>query len=373
MFETISNYLISMGYFIIPFLFILLVVVFVHELGHFIVGRLCGVRITTFSLGFGPELFGFEDKKGTRWRVAAIPLGGYVKFFGDANAASMPDAEKIALMPPEERAGSFFHKPVWKRTLVVAAGPLANFLFAILVFAGIFMFYGSHLPDPLIGKVRPATAAEAAGLRQGDLILAIDRRPVTQFSDVRKLVQERGGQSIGIEVKRGDQTILLHGTPASIDVEDEDGRLVTIGSLGIEPARQRDNPWVALQKGTSASAHIITSTLAFVGRLIVGEERADRLRGIIGIADITASETSEAGFIGLVNLLARISVSIGLLNLFPIPLLDGGHLVFYAYEWLRGRPLGERSQEILFRLGLLAILFLMVFAAWNDIGRLMSG
>lgn len=360
------------GY-LIPFLFVLTLVVFFHELGHFLVARLCGVRVLVFSIGFGPELLGFTDRHGTRWKLAAIPLGGYVKFFGDENAASVPDMVAAAAMPAGERQYSFFHQNVGRRAAVVAAGPLANFLLAIVIFAGIFMFYGKQTTTARVDTIAPQSAAAAADFQPGDLVVAINGRKVETFSDMQRIVSGAAGQTLQVTVERNGQQLVLKATPTLREVKDNFGNVHRIGVLGISRSMAPDDlrlervgPLKALWLGVEETWFVIDRTLAYIGGVVVGREAADQLGGPIRIAQVSG-QVASAGFVALMHLTAVLSVSIGLLNLFPVPLLDGGHLLFYAIEAIRGRPLSDRAQEVGFRIGLAIVVMLMIFATFNDI------
>ena len=360
------------GY-LIPFLFVLTLVVFFHELGHFLIARLCGVRVLVFSIGFGPELLGFTDRHGTRWKLAAIPLGGYVKFFGDENAASVPDMAAAAAMPAGERPHSFFHQPVGRRSAIVAAGPIANFLLAIIIFAGIFMFYGKQTTTARVDTIAPDSAAAAAGFRPGDLVVAINGRRVETFSDMQRIVSGAAGQALQVTVERNGQQLALKATPTLREVKDNFGNVHRIGVLGISRSMAPDDlrletvgPLKALWLGVEETWFVVDRTLAYIGGVVVGREAADQLGGPIRIAQVSG-QVASAGFVALMHLTAVLSVSIGLLNLFPVPLLDGGHLLFYAIEAIRGRPLSDRAQEVGFRIGLAIVVMLMIFATFNDI------
>jgi regulator of sigma E protease len=359
---------------IIPFLFLLSIVVFFHELGHFLVARWCGVRVLVFSIGFGPELLGFNDRRGTRWKLAAIPLGGYVKFFGDENAASVPDQAVVAGMTEAERRESFFFKPVGQRAAIVAAGPIANFLLAIVIFATIFMFYGKQSTSARVDSVQAGGAAAGAGFQPGDLIVAIDGRPIESFNDLQRIVRLRPGQTLEFVVDRGGIRQTLRATPAV--GKDSFGN--RIGQLGISRSMapgdvkvEKVGPLDAIAMGVSETWLVIEQTLSYLYEVIVGRQSADQLGGPIRIAQV-AGQVATLGLLPVIHLAAVLSVSIGLLNLFPIPLLDGGHLLFYTVEVIRGRPLSERAQEIGFRIGLAVVLMLMIFATFNDI-RLWPG
>lgn len=356
----------------LAFLTVLTVVVFVHELGHFLVARWCGVKVKAFSIGFGREIVGFTDKHGTRWKIAPIPLGGYVKFMDDENAASVPSREQIEAMSPEERAGSFHAKPVWQRAAVVAAGPLVNFLFAIVIFAAWAMVFGIHLVQPRVGEVSPDSPAARAGIKAGDLIKTMAGRDIASFEDIQKIVTVNVGRALPVTVDRG-------GTPVSLTVTPE---LKTIND-GAEPAQTRvvigimgprgaenvvsyyPNPAQAVWHGVERTQFIITSTLGYLSDFATRRQSGDQLGGPARIADI-AGKVAKKSPLDLIFLTAFISVSVGLINLFPIPLLDGGHLLFYAAEAAMGRPLSERTQDLGFRIGFAIVLTLMVFAFYND-------
>lgn len=363
----------------LPFLFVLTVVVFVHELGHFLVARLCGVRVLTFSIGFGPEIAGFYDRSGTRWRFAAIPLGGYVKFLGDENAASAPDHDVLASLHPDERRVSFAGQPVAKRAAIVAAGPLANFLLAIVVFAAIFMFVGRMEMAPIVDRLQPGSAAETAGFLPGDRIVAIDGRAIRTFSDMQRIVSASAGRSLEIDVDRGGKPLTLTATPQLREIQDGFGGKQRVGVLGISRSTadansvsvQRYGFFDAVALGAEETWFVVTRTGQFLAGLVAGRESADQLGGPLRIAQVSG-QVAMAGVAALFNLVAVLSVSIGLLNLVPIPMLDGGHLLFYGVEALRGRPLSERAQEMGLRIGLALVLMLMLFATWNDIVFLSS-
>jgi regulator of sigma E protease len=363
---------------IIPFLFVLSVVVFFHELGHFLVARWCGVRVLVFSIGFGPELIGFNDRHGTRWKVSAIPLGGYVKFFGDENAASVPDQAAIGSMSAAEARESFFHKSVGQRAAIVVAGPLANFILAIVIFAAVFMFFGKQITSARVDSVQPDSAAAAAGFRPGDLVVAIDGRPIESFSDMQRLVSASAGRTLEITVDRGGATTTLKAMPALREVKDAFGNVHRIGVLGISRSMapgdvrtEKVPPLQAIALGFEETWFVVERTMSYLAGVVVGRESADQLGGPARIAQV-AGQMASLGVMPIINLAAVLSVSIGLLNLFPIPLLDGGHLLFYAVEAIRGRPLSDRAQEVGFRIGLAIVLMLMIFATFNDILRLTS-
>ena len=358
---------------VVSFLVVLTVVVFVHEFGHFWVGRLCGVGVQAFSIGFGRELFGWTDRHGTRWKISAIPLGGYVKFVGDANAASVPDKDALGHMSQEERALSFPHKSVAKRAAIVAAGPIANFILAIAILAGLAYFNGRYVLEPRIHAVQPGSAAERAGLQPQDLVVSINGRSVESFSDLQRIVSARAGETLTIVVDRGGRTETIQAVPDLVVDSTPFGKQ-RVGRLGLQASpdggavkRVFYSPWGALKAGVFETWYVTERTIDVVGKLITGRESADQLSGPIGIVRVSGQVASLSGAGGLISLVALISISISLINLFPIPILDGGHLLFYAVEAARGRPLSERAQEIGFRIGFAVVLMLMLFSTWNDI------
>jgi regulator of sigma E protease len=363
---------------VVPFLFVLSIVVFFHELGHFLVARWCGIRVLTFSVGFGPELAGFYDRYGTRWKISAIPLGGYVKFFGDESAASTPDQTALAAMTEEERRVSFFHQPVPQRVAVVAAGPLANFLLAIVIFALVFMIFGKPITSARVDTVQPESAAAAAGFQPGDLVVAIDGHAIDSFNDMQRIVATSASRQLDIEVERGGVRQHIKATPDLREVKDRFGNMHRIGVLGIQRSispgdvrTERVDPLTAIGMGFQETWMVIDRTINYLGGVVVGRESPDQIGGVVQIARVSG-QVASIGFDALIHLAAVLSVSIGLLNLFPIPLLDGGHLMFYAIEAVRGRPLSERAQELGFRIGLAIVLMLMTYATFNDILKLMS-
>jgi regulator of sigma E protease len=365
-------------YALVGFLFVLTIVVFIHELGHFLVARWFGVRVLVFSIGFGPELFGFNDRYGTRWKVSAIPLGGYVKFFGDENAASVPDQAAIAAMSEADRKVSFVHQKVGPRAAIVVAGPLANFILAIVIFAAAAMIYGRQSTLPRVDTVQPNSAAAAAGFQPGDVVQSINGRSIRSFSDMQRIVSFSAGEVLTVVVERGGTQVSLKAIPALQDVKDNFGNTHRVGVLGItrslaadEVRFERVGFLTAVGVGFTETWALVDQTMTYIWRIFAGRASADQLGGPIMIAQMSG-QVASVSFSLLVQFVAMISVSIGLLNLFPVPLLDGGHLLFYLIEAVRGRPLSERAQEYGFRIGMALVLMLMVFATYNDIGRLAS-
>lgn len=368
--STLSHGLI--GY-VIPFLFVLTIVVFFHELGHFLVARWAGVKVLTFSLGFGPELAGFNDRHGTRWKISAIPLGGYVKFFGDETEASTPSSEALANMTADERKDSFHHKKVGPRAAIVAAGPIANFILAIVIFGCLFTFFGKPSTSARVDQVQAGSAAAAAGFQPGDVVTAINGDVIDNFTAMQRIVSTSAGTKLVFSVKRGNSVVSLDATPELREIKDSFGNTHRVGILGItrsatpgEANTERVNPATAFWLGAKETWFVAKSTLLYIGDVFTRKASADQVGGPIRIAQISG-QVATFGLSALIHLAAVLSVSIGLLNLFPVPMLDGGHLLFYAVEAIRGRPLSEKSQEMGFRVGLALVLMLMVFATYNDI------
>jgi len=360
------------------FLLVISLIVFIHEMGHYLVGRWSGIRIMAFSFGFGPELAGFTDRHGTRWKISAIPLGGYVRFYGDADAASTPDFEALDELPPEERARTFTGAALWKRAATVAAGPLANFILAIVILSGIFMAYGKFVADPVVAQVNKDSAAAAAGIIPGDLLVSIDDNPIVTFDDVQRYVSIRPSVPMTLTVKRGGEAINIPITPKLTEIKDRFGNKIELGIIGIVVNKNGGNlrvvnftPLEAVEEAFRETGHIVTGTFRYIGNIFAGRMKADQLGGPIAVAQ-AAGQVATLGIIALLHLAAVLSVSIGLLNLMPVPVLDGGHLMFYAVEALRGKPVGETAQGVLFRVGMFLVLSLMVFVTWNDITRNIS-
>jgi len=350
------------------FLVVLTVLVFVHELGHYLSARRNGVRVQIFSIGFGPELLGWTDRAGTRWKLSLVPIGGYVKMFGDADAASMP-GEAVEAMTEEERAVSFFHKRLMQRTEIVAAGPAANFLFAIVVLAGFFMTVGQPFTPADIGEVITGSAAERAGMQPKDTIVAIDGKAIERFEDIQQIVGLNAGEPLQVRVRRNGQELTLSATPSIEEEKDIFGNVHRIGRLGIKRTGTefvRRDPVSAVWRAVGETWNIAVGTLQAAGQIVMGRRTADELGGPIAIAQMSGV-VARVGIVDLIRFMALLSVNLGLINLFPIPILDGGHLLFYAAEAIRGRPLGQRAQEYGFRIGLALVLTLMIFVTWNDL------
>ena len=358
---------------IVPFLFVLTVVVFVHEMGHYLVGRWCGIGVKAFSIGFGPELAGFTDRHGTRWMLSAIPLGGYVKFTGDMNATSTPDPDEIEALSEDERRVAFHTQPVWKRFLTVLAGPVFNFLLTIAVFAVMFTVYGRPVSEPMVAEVVAGSAADEAGFRQGDRFVTVDGNRIETFGDVQRIVSGRAGDSLVFVMARDGEEIPLTATPRMTEQEDALGNKVKIGILGVvnnqeygQPRIAEYGPVAALGEAVAETGSIIARTGQFMKRFVVGREDKCQLGGPVRIAKMSG-QAAERGFAWVVQLVALLSVGIGFLNLLPIPPLDGGHLVFYSIEAAIRRPVPERVMDALYRVGLTMVLIFMGFVIWNDV------
>lgn len=360
--------------YVAPFLLVLTVLVFVHELGHYWVARRAGVRVETFSIGFGRELAGWTDRAGTRWKIGWLPLGGYVKMFGDSDAASSPDHEAGKTMTAEERAVSFHHKSLGWRAAIVAAGPIANFLFAILIFAVLFMSYGRPFTPPVVGSTIEGMPADKAGMKAGDRIVSINGQSIDRFEEIQRVVLINLDQRLTVEFVRDGASMKTDLLPVIVEETDRLGNKMRLARLGIRSGGQRDieairSPVTAIWRAIEETWVQTTGSLTAVGQMITGRRTADELSGPLGIAKISG-DAAQVSWAALVALAATLSISLGLINLFPIPMLDGGHLVFYAIEAVRGRPLGPQAQEYGFRFGLVLVLSLMVFATWQDLVRL---
>ena len=360
--------------YIIPFVVLILVVVFIHEYGHYYFAKKYGVGVTDFSIGFGKELFGWNDKSGTRWKICWIPLGGYVKFFGDRNVFSQADQEKIVnKYSLEDQKKLFVLKPLYQRTIIVAAGPFANFLLAVAIFLSIYMFVGKDFTPAMINEVQNESPAQVAGLKKNDVILEIDGNKVKSILDVSKLIMMSTSEFIDFKVSRFDNELILKVKPNVVDGEDNMGNKVKKRMVGIklspfnnEIKHVKLGPAKALYHSLSEVYFVSISSLKYLGSIIVGSGDSSQLGGPIRIAKITG-QVAEFGFIPFLSIMAYISISLGLINLFPIPLLDGGHLMFYSFEKILGRPLSQKTQEGFFRIGMFLLLSLMFFATFNDL------
>lgn len=403
---------------IVAFAILLMIIVFFHEYGHFSIARLLGVRVNVFSIGFGKPILKWVDRKGTEWRISWLPLGGYVKFFGDLNAASQapPEAtgepsrakpvttqfpgpdeadDVAAVMTAEERAVCFHFKPVWRRAAIVAAGPIANFILAVAIFASLFMVFGRQYSEPVVGAVVQDSAAYEAGILAGDRVVSINGRSVDKFRQLQDEVMVSGGDPLTFIVKRATGEVELTVRPTRVETTDRYGNDVEVWRLGIAGDRnaivaEKFGPLAAIQEGITEVGRVLSATVRFLGSIIAGKEDANQLGGPIKMAQY-AGQSAMSGFddsvyseppgflvklraslVDFIFLAAVVSISIGFLNLLPVPVLDGGHLMYYAYEAVAGKPLGARAQAMGFRVGVVMLASLMIFVTWNDINNLLS-
>lgn len=354
------------------FFVVLSVIVFVHEFGHYIVAKWCGVKIDAFSIGFGKEIIGWTDKSGTRWKIALLPLGGYVKMYGDSSAASTADNSAMDQMSDAEKALTFHHKPLPKKAAIVAAGPIANFILTIAIFTGFILTIGLPSVEPVVGELIPDSPALASGLKPGDRILQINEQKIKSFNDIPYYISTNLGTPVTLHVDRNGQPLTITLTPKEIEEDDGLGNKVKRPLIGIKSGEikiESAHLGTALYEATRRTYMICASTLKAVGQMITGERGVHDLKGPVGIAQMSGQATDK-DFYTTMWLIALISANLGLVNLFPIPLLDGGHLVYYSIEALRGRPVAQRIQEYGFRLGFVLIASLMVFSLYNDIRKL---
>lgn len=358
------------------YIFLITVVVFFHELGHFLVARWCGVEVETFSIGFGPEIAGWNDRRGTRWKISWIPFGGYVKFLGDVGVSSTPDRQLLEHLSESERMRAFPLKPLWQRAAIVAAGPFANFLLAIAIFWSVFMAFGQAFNKPVVDNVQPGSPAAIAGIKQGDIIRSVNGKPIRDFNEIKQVVTLNTGEAISIGLEREGQLLTVTAQPRMTTINDPFGgknRMMGLGiSNQIRPERithVRLSPIEAAGAACQQTWLVVKSTFVYLWQMSTGYADTSQLRGPIGVAAVS-EKVASISFVALITLAALMSVSIGLINLFPIPLLDGGHLLYYGFEAVLGRPLGVRAQDVGFRLGLAAVLGLMILVTWNDLVRL---
>jgi regulator of sigma E protease len=351
------------------FLLVIGPLIFLHEMGHYLVGRWCGVKAEVFSIGFGRELIGWTDREGTRWKVGALPLGGYVKFAGDMNPASQPTPEWLAL-PPAERARTFQAKPVWQRFLIVLAGPAVNFLFAVAVIGGILIAYGEPVTPPVVAKVLPRSAAAEAGLRVGDRIVAMGGTSVRRFEDIGGYTALRPDTLIHVAIERGGRPLAIDVVTKSSETKDRFGNVARIGVLGIGAGGGRMEPVPLVDVPARAASYVgdaVVTTVVAMRQIVVGERSVKEMSGPVGVARV-AGQQATLGWFAIALLMAGISINLGFINLLPIPTLDGGHLLFYALEAVRRRPVEAAVQEWAFRSGLALLLGLMLFVTFNDLG-----
>lgn len=369
-----ADFIAGMGWYTIPFILVLSVLVFVHELGHFLAARLNGVGVTDFSIGFGPEIFGWRDRRGTRWKFCYVPLGGYVKMVGDVDPASTPDIVHLKGLPKDLKQASLFYKTVWQRIAVSIAGPLANYVFAILIFSALFIGVGQRYTAPIVEDIRPGSAAYLAGIQKGDRFDAIEGQKVTRFEDIQKVVHVNADRPLDFVIIRNDEPMNIIITPQSSMVEDVFGNTHEVGLLGVVGGQSEylQRPWyTAWWYATVEALTISWNTLSAIGDVIMGTKSADGLGGPLRIAQMSG-DVAQSGMIALIWFMALLSVNLGLINLFPVPMLDGGHLLFYFIEAITGKAVPPHAQEWAFRAGFLLIVLLMVWATWNDITQIIG-
>ena len=360
--------------YILPFLVLILVVVFIHEYGHYYFAKRYGVGVTDFSIGFGKEIFGWNDKSGTRWKICWIPLGGYVKFFGDRNVYSQADQEKILEQYNEEdRKKLFVLKPLYQRALIVFGGPLANFLLALVIFFSIFTFIGKDFTPAVINEVQKDSPALEGGLKQNDIIIEIDGNSVKSIMDVSKYITMSTDEIIDFKVKRSYEELILKIKPDLVQGEDNLGNKVKKRIVGIKLGAYNNEinhvklgPAQAIYYATYEVYYVSISSLKYIGNMILGKADTSQLGGPIRIAKISG-QVAEFGVLAFISMMAYISISLGLINLFPIPMLDGGHLMLYTFEKILGKPLSQKTQEGFFRIGMFLLLSLMFFTTFNDL------
>ena len=360
--------------YLIPFLILIMIVVFIHEYGHYYFAKKYGVGVTDFSIGFGKEIFGWNDKSGTRWKLCWIPLGGYVKFFGDRNVFSQADQEElIKQYNDKDRKKLFVLKPLYQRVLIVFGGPLANFILALVIFFSIYTFIGKDFTPAVINEVQKDSPAMIGGLKQDDIILEIDGNEVQSIMDVSKYITMSSADIIDFKVKRFSDEIILKVKPNTVLGEDNLGNKIQKRMVGIKLGAYNNEvnhvklgPVKALYHAANEVIYVSTASLKYIGSMIIGKADTSQLGGPIRIAKISG-QVAEFGVLAFISMMAYISISLGLVNLFPIPMLDGGHLMFYTFEKILGRPLSQKTQEGFFRIGVFLLLTLMFFTTFNDL------
>ncbi len=358
----------------LAFVSVITVVVFVHELGHFLAARWFGVRVESFSIGFGRAILGFKDRHGTHWKIGWLPLGGYVKFWGDEGVSSTPDHEKLDHASAAERAGSFHHKALWQKAIIAVGGPAANFMLAFVVFTILAWTYGDV--PARIGEVMKGLPGESAGIKPGDIVEEIQGQKILGFRDLTQIVTLSEGVPLKFVILRGTERVTLSVTPVTFERENGLGAKLQLPAIGVRNAPVESVESLvkygileSVYRGYLNVRWYVLITGQFIGKLLTGTGDYKQVSGVIGIATVSSQVAVFFGVVDLINLAAVLSVSIGLLNLFPIPMLDGGHLLYYGIEAVRGRPLGERAQELGFRIGFALVVGLMLFATWNDISK----
>ncbi len=357
---------------LLSFIVILSIIVFIHEFGHYYVAKLCGVKVEEFSIGFGKELFGFNDKSGTRWKICLLPFGGYVKMFGDSNPASTPDKNKIKEFTSEEKKVSFFYQNVYKRMAIVSAGPIANFILAIAIFTVIFRIQGITTILPIVDQIKENSAAYEAGIKSGDTVLKIDDEEIQDFERIRQIVSLSSDRSLSFLIQRGEEQIKIDVTPKISTSKDIFNNEVKIGIIGLTASQQKFTKLNLVDSFTHANIEAYNSSIGIlkaIGELLTGRRSIKELGGPVKIAEYSGKSMSM-GIMMVLWFMAMISINLGVANLLPLPVLDGGHLLFYIIEAIKGKPLSERIQEYGFRFGFGVLLALMAFTTINDVTQL---
>ncbi len=370
------DWLINLFYYLVPFLILLGILVFVHELGHFLVARSCGVKVEEFSIGFGREIWGFNDKHGTRWKIALIPLGGFVKMLGDADASSTAPGEEAQSLSEEEKKHSFLFQPPSKKLAIAVAGPAANYIFAILVFMGIFYFMGKMTFPPIIGEVVEGGAAAQSGMMVNDRVLAINGQKVESFTDLQREVDLITDGKAVLDIERDGKPLTLTVMLKETEIEGADGKKITKAMLGVrsvnvvEVQKEDLSLWQAFRNAVDETWTITDATLRGIGQMLTGRRNADDVGGVIRIAEMTGDISKQHSLMSFLVFMALLSINLGLLNLFPIPVLDGGQVLICLIEIITRREMNEKVKEYMFKIGLALILALLVFATWNDLTHL---
>ncbi len=369
------DWLINAVYYVVPFVVVLGILVFVHELGHFAVARMCGVKVDVFSIGFGKELWGRRDRQGTYWKIAAVPLGGYCQFLGDDDASSAGDG-KASELSEEEKKFTFQYQSPTKKLVIALAGPMSNYLFAILIFAGIFFFLGKINFPPVVGEVFENSAAAKAGIVANDWILTINGNKIDSFDDIRKEVDLTVGNEVVVELLRDGREIRLQFPLTEMEVPEANGEMTKRPMLGVKSVNviELDHEKLSLPQSLKEAFleawNVTEATLRGVGQMVTGERSGEEIGGIIRIAEMSGDISKQNGILDLVVFMALLSINLGLINLFPIPVLDGGHIVIYLAEIAVGKEINTQIKDALFKVGFSLIIALMIFATWNDFVRL---
>lgn len=369
------DWLINAVYYVVPFVVVLGILVFVHELGHFAVARMCGVKVDVFSIGFGKELWGRRDRQGTYWKIAAVPLGGYCQFLGDDDASSAGDG-KASELSEEEKKFTFQYQSPAKKLVIALAGPVSNYLFAILIFAGIFFFLGKINFPPVVGEVFENSAAAKAGIVANDRILTINGNKIDSFDDIRKEVDLTVGNEVVVELLRDGREIRLQFPLTEMEVPEANGEMTKRPMLGVKSVNviELDHEKLSLPQSLKEAFleawNVTEATLRGVGQMVTGERSGEEIGGIIRIAEMSGDISKQNGILDLVVFMALLSINLGLINLFPIPVLDGGHIVIYLAEIAVGKEINTQIKDALFKVGFSLIIALMIFATWNDFVRL---